>query len=212
MKYPFKDRADAAKQLAHSLKNYKNLNPLVLAIPCGGVEIGAKLADFLQTDFSIVITRKLPLPHNPEAGFGAIAEDGSTFLFKDILNRLDDAEIKQIKEKQTQEIKRRKQVLRNNKPLPTITDRTIILTDDGIAMGSTMRATIAMLKKKNPEKIVVAVPVAGPRVAKEIDELVDETVILRIPTFFRAVAQVYEEWYDVSDEEVISIMTELEKN
>jgi predicted phosphoribosyltransferase len=206
MDQKFKDRADAAKKLAIYLSEYKSKNPLVLAIPRGGVEIGYELARFLQCDFSITISRKLPLPYNTEAGFGAIAEDGSTFIFDDIANRLDQNEINQIKQNQQKEISRRKIVLRKNKPLPKIKDRTVILTDDGIAMGSTMRATIEMIKKKGPEKIVVAVPVAGPRVAKEIDDLVDETVILSRPAYFRAVAQVYENWYDVSDEEVISIM------
>lgn len=202
----FKDRKDAAKKLSLSLEKYKDENPIVLAVPKGGVEIGYELSRYLNSDFSIVITRKLPLPHNPEAGFGAIAEDGSTFVFENIYRQLDENVVKNIQEKQKEEIERRKLVLRKNRPLPQIKERTVILTDDGIAMGSTMRATIKMCKKKEPKKIIVAVPVASHRVSIEIDELVDETIILTNPVDFQAVAQVYENWYDVTDEEVIAIM------
>jgi predicted phosphoribosyltransferase len=202
----FKDRKDAAKKLSLSLEKYREKNPVVLAIPKGGVEIGYELSRFLQSDFSIVITRKLPLPHNPEAGFGAIAEDGSMFIFKDIYQQLDEKIVNEIKRQQQAEIERRKLVLRKNRSLPNIQDRIVILADDGIAMGSTMRATIKMCKKKNPKKIIIAAPVAGHRVAKEIDALVDEIIILTTPRDFQAVAQVYENWYDVPDEEVIAIM------
>lgn len=202
----FKDRKDAAKKLALSLAKYKKKNALVLAIPRGGVEIGYELSNYLNSDFSIVITRKLPLPHNPEAGFGAIAEDGSTFVFEDIYQQLNEDVVKNIERQQKQEIERRKLVLRKNKPLPEMEGRIVILTDDGIAMGSTMRASIKMCKKKKPKKLIVASPVASRRVSQEIDELVNETIILTTPTDFQAVAQVYENWYDVPDEEVIAIM------
>lgn len=202
----FKDRKDAAKKLALSLAKYKKKNALVLAIPRGGVEIGYELSNYLNSDFSIVITRKLPLPYNPEAGFGAIAEDGSTFVFEDIYQQLSEDVVKNIERQQKQEIERRKLVLRKNKPLPEIEGRIVILTDDGIAMGSTMRASIKMCKKKKPKKLIVASPVASHRVSQEIDELVDETIILTTPTDFQAVAQVYENWYDVPDEEVIALM------
>jgi predicted phosphoribosyltransferase len=207
----FKDRKDAARKLILSLQKYKDKNPLVLAIPRGGVEIGYELAKYLDADFSIIITRKLPFPHNPEAGFGAISEDGSSFIFDDILYSLDEDTINKIKREQEQEIVRRKLVLRRNKPLPEIKGRTVILTDDGIAMGSTMIASIKLVKKNQPQKVIVAVPVASPRIAKTIENLVDEAIILSNPIDFQAVAQVYESWYDVPDEEVISIMDKLNK-
>ena len=208
MNNKFKDRNDAAKKLVLALKKYDGKEVLVLAIPKGGVEIGYELARFLHAEFSLIITRKLPLPHNPEAGFGAISEDGSSYISEDFSVILDQDTMDKIKDEQHKEIERRKLVLRKNKPLPPMKDKIIIITDDGIAMGSTMIATIKMCKKRNPRKIVVASPVASSDVKKEIDALVDETTILITPTNFRAVAQVYQNWYDVSDKEVIAIMDE----
>lgn len=203
----FEDRKEAGKKLAEALQRYKDKDVLVLAIPKGGVEVGYQVAKALNADFSIIITRKLPFPDNPESGFGAVAEDGSTFIFEDIRQwYLTDNLIEHIIKAQQQEIARRIEVLRQGKPLPEITDRTVILVDDGIAMGSTMRASIALCKNKKAGKIVVAVPVAGKRTIEELRELVDDIVILESPLFFRAVAQVYRNWYDVSDQEAIEIL------
>ena len=202
----FKNRKDAGEKLAHALEKYKNQNVIVLAIPKGGVEVGYEVAKYLNAEFSILISRKLPFPYEPEAGFGAIAEDGSTFIFDDATNWVPEEKIDEIIEIQKQEIKRRIAVLRNNKPLPNIKNRTVILIDDGIAAGSTMRTSIKLCKNKNAKELVVAVPVTGKRIAKEIREIVNEVIVLETPRFFRAVAQVYENWYDVSDEEVIEIL------
>ena len=202
----FQDRTDAGKQLAQALEGYGDDNVLVLAIPRGGAELGYQVAKHLDAEFSILVSRKLPFPDNPEAGFGAMAEDGSRFIFKDAASHLPAPTIERIVEDQTDEIERRIRVLRGGGPLPEIENRTVILVDDGIAMGSTMRASIRSCKNRNAGKIVVAVPVASPRVAREIDDLVDELIVLETPPFFRAVAQVYEHWHDVSDEEVLDIM------
>ncbi|WP_369694344.1 phosphoribosyltransferase [Methanosarcina sp. KYL-1] len=152
------------------------------------------------------MARKLPFPDNPEAGFGAIAEDGSTFIFENAWSWLSGDAIEIIKAQQISEIERRVLTLRGGNPLPEITGRTVILIDDGIAMGSTMRAAIGLCKKKKAGKIVVAVPVAGREVTEEIAKIADEIVVLELPPFFRAVAQVYENWYDVSDAEVLDLL------
>jgi putative phosphoribosyl transferase len=202
----FEDREDAGKKIGKALIKYKNKNVLVLAIPRGGVEVGCEVAACLNADFSILIARKLPFPDEPEAGFGAIAEDGSTFLFDSATHWVDQKTIDKIMKEQQQEIKRRIDVLRKNKPLLHIENRTVILVDDGIAAGSTMRAAITLCRKKKAKKIVVAVPVTGRRNKQEIAKLVDEIVALETPLLFRAVAQVYRNWYDVSDREVIEIL------
>lgn len=202
----FQDRTDAGKQLAQALEGYGDDNVLVLAIPRGGAELGYQVAKHLDAEFSILVSRKLPFPDNPEAGFGAMAEDGSRFIFKDAASHLPAPTIERIVEDQTDEIERRIRVLRGGGPLPEIENRTVILVDDGIAMGSTMRASIRSCKNRNAGKIVVAVPVASPQVAREIEDMVDELIVLETPPFFRAVAQVYEHWHDVSDEEVLDIM------
>ncbi|MFP4655664.1 MAG: phosphoribosyltransferase [Methanohalobium sp.] len=205
----FKDRTDAGKQLAKVFDNYRDENVLVLAIPRGGVEIGYQVAIYLNANLSLLISRKLPFPYNPEAGFGAVAEDGSTFINECAARGLSEGLIESIKDEQIREIKRRIEVLRNGEPLPDMKDRTVILTDDGLAMGSTMNAAIKLCKNRGASKIVVAVPVAGREVVNRIGNLVDDIIVLDIPPFFQAVAQVYENWYDVSDNEVLEIMNKV---
>lgn len=202
----FRDRRDAGKQLADQLEEYQDEDVLVLAVPRGGVEVGVEVAEALAADFSLLIARKLPYPDQPEAGFGAVAEDGSAVILETASQRVHPQVVQRVIEEQRQEIERRVAVLRKGQPLPVIKDRTIILVDDGIAMGSTMRAAIKLCKKQGPATLVVAVPVAGARVKKIIEDLVDRLVVLETPRFFRVVAQVYQDWYDVPDQEVLEMM------
>jgi putative phosphoribosyl transferase len=207
----FKDRNDAGKKLAEALTDYKGKELLVLAIPRGGVAVGYQVAKQLQGDFSIVVVRKLPFPDNPESGFGAIAEDGSTYFNSRVVKTMSSDTVERVIKEQKLEINRRIEVLRQGKSLPKITNKTVVLVDDGIAMGSTMRAAIMLCQNNNPSKIIVAAPVTGPSTAAELEKFVDRVVILEKPLFFRAVAQAYEVWHDVSDEEVIKIMQEFEQ-
>ena len=202
----FDDRKDAGEKLARALITYKDKNALVLGIPKGGVEVAYHVAKYLNADLSIIVSRKLPYPDNPEAGFGAIAEDGSTFVLRDAERWLSRETIDRIIKEQRQEIKRRISVLRKGRPLPEIIKKNIILIDDGIAMGSTMRTSIMLCRNKKAEKITVAVPVSAEDVAEEIGKMVDEIIVLEKPKFFQAVAQVYYNWYDVPDREVNEIM------
>jgi len=202
----FKDRKEAGNKLALKLDKYKNQNVLVLAIPRGGVEVGFEVAVYLNSDFDILVSRKLPIPYNPEAGFGAIAEDGSAYIYKDASLWVQKNEIERIKKEQINEIKRRIEVLRGGRPLTAVESRVIILIDDGLAMGSTMRASIQYCRNKNAKKVIVAVPVSGEDVFYEIKQLVDDAYILEMPYNFMAVAQAYLNWYDVTDEDVIELM------
>ena len=202
----FQDRADAGRQLAEALARYRDQDALVLAIPRGGVEIGYHVACRLQADLSIIISRKLPFPDNPEAGFGAVAEDGSLYLDQEAAGWLSEDTVQKIVRDQEKEIRRRVSALREGRPLPVISGRTVILVDDGIAMGSTMRAAISLCRHQKAGRIVVASPVSGSATAREFEDLADEVVVLITPPLFRAVAQVYKNWYDVSDEEVIVIL------
>lgn len=204
----FKNRKDAGEKLAQALEKYRAENPLVLAIPRGGVEVGLQVSRKLGADFSLIIARKLPFPDNPEAGFGAIAENGSTFIIKNAGYWLARETIEKIKQEQIAEIERRIKTLRGGNPLPKLSRRTVILVDDGIAMGSTMRVAIKLCRVRKAGKIVVAVPVAGREAAEAIAKEADELVVLDIPVYFRAVAQAYENWYDVSDEEVLDLLRE----
>lgn len=204
----FEDRKDAGQKLAKTLHAYQDEDPIVLAIPRGGVEVGFYVAKYLNCRLAIVVARKLPFPHNPEAGFGAVAEDGSTFMFGDAAKMLPLDVIKEVIKEQTEELKRLIAVLRNNKPLPDLKGETVILVDDGIAMGSTMRVAIMLCKDKKAKTIIVASPVASQFTADDLAKTVDKVIILERPAFFRAVAQVYVNWYDVGDEQVLRIMKE----
>jgi predicted phosphoribosyltransferase len=206
----FRDRRDAGQKLARELDGYREENVVVLAIPRGGVEVGYQVAEYLDAEFSLLMARKLPYPDQPEAGFGAVAEDGSTVILRDAARWVSDETVDAVVEEQRQEIERRIAVLRRGESLPELESRTVILVDDGIAMGSTMRASIKCCRHYGAGKVVVAVPVAGREVTEQIggerDGLADEIVVLEQPRFFRAVAQVYERWYDVPDSEVTALM------
>ena len=202
----FGDRKDAGEKLAKALAKYKDKDVLVLSIPRGGVEVGYQVAKYLNAEFSLIVTRKLPFPDNPESGFGAVAEDGSTFIYESYSYYLSEETINKIIREQKQEIERRIDVLRKGMPLPEVQNKTVILIDDGIAMGSTMSASIKLCKNRKAKKIVVAAPVSGEEMADKLGKMVDEVVILERPRFFQAVAQVYRNWYDVPDREVIEIL------
>lgn len=202
----FEDRKDAGEKLARALEKYKDKDALVLAIPRGGVEVGYYVAKHINGELAVIVSRKLPYPDNPEAGFGAIAEDGSLFIFDDVLGFLAKEEIDGIIEQQKSELRRRVAVFRENEPLPEIKNRIVILVDDGIAMGSTMRVSIKFCRNEKAKKVVVASPVSGSDVARQLEKEADEAVILEKPVFFQAVAQVYRDWYDVPDAQVLGIM------
>jgi predicted phosphoribosyltransferase len=202
----FRDRKEAGEYLAAALQHYKSENPVVLAIPRGGVEVGFEVAKALDADFDLLIARKLPFPDNPESGFGAIAEDGSLYIIKEAAWYLSQSIVERIIAQQQEEIQRRIAKLRGGRDLMPIEGRTVILVDDGIAMGSTMHAAIAYCRNHQAGKIIVAAPVTSARVKAQLEREVDDVVILETPPDFHAVAQVYANWYDVSDEEVLEIM------
>ncbi len=202
----FRDRKDAGRKLAAALQKYKDTDALVLAIPRGGVELGCEIALALHCDLSLLICRKLPYPNNPESGFGAMAEDGSLYINRLAASYVPESEIERIIQEQAREIERRIAILRNGQPLPSLKGRTVILVDDGIAMGSTMHAAVTLCRKQEAAKVIVAVPVASRQAIAEFSQLADEIIVLESPLDFHAVAQVYEHWYDVSDAEVLSLI------
>lgn len=207
----FKNRKDAGQQLAGALEKYRGTGALVLAVPRGGVEVGYEVASALELDLSVVVTRKLPFPDQPEAGFGAVAEDGSSYVHEEAMRWMEPSDVERVTEQQKEEIARRVQLYRGGEPLPSVSGRHVILVDDGIAMGSTVNASILLLKEGSAKKITVASPVAGPEIARRLEKAADEVVVLEKPPAFRAVAQVYENWYDVPDHEVLEILDRWKK-
>lgn len=207
----FKNRKDAAEKLAHALDRYRNTNALVLGIPRGGAETAYYVAKYLKAELALVITRKLGYPINPEAAFGAVAEDGSMYISETARQTITTAEMNDVLEQQKLEIQRRIEKLRRNKPLPNLKGRTVIITDDGIATGATILATIALCKRSEAGKIVVAAPIAGKRINDVLSEKVDDVIILETPRFYRAVSQGYEDFYNLTDEEALAFVDKWEK-
>jgi putative phosphoribosyl transferase len=182
----FEDRKDAGRKLAKALEAYKGCNGIVLAIPRGGVEVAYYVARHLRLPMSLVIVRKLPFPDNPEAGFGAVAEDGGIFFANNFHDRVPPSTAEVIIEKQKEELTRRINVLRAGKPLPVLKGKTVILVDDGIAMGSSMQVAVMLCKNQLAKKIVVAVPVAGSESASELEQMADDIIVLEKPASFWA--------------------------
>lgn len=205
----FHDRKDAARQLAEKLKGREFSNPLVLGIPRGGVVTGATLARELGADLDVALSRKLRHPAQPELAIGAISEDGAMFLkerFRD--SDLDEAYLQQEREQRMGELEQRRKKYRDVRPAAEITGRTVILTDDGIATGSTMLAALRLVKAKQPHETIVAVPVAPPSRFEEMRQECDEAIALLLPEDFMAIGQFYENFEQVDDEQVCNILRE----
>ena len=202
---PFKDRRDAGKKLAQKLLSYaEQPNVLILALPRGGVPVAYEVAQALKAPLDIFIVRKLGLPGREELAMGAVASGGIRVLNSDIIRMLSIPEevIHFVAKNELQEVQRRERLYRRNCPSPEIRDRTVILIDDGLATGASMRAAIAGLRAHHPSRIVVAVPAAAPDVCKAFQPEVDEMVCAVTPEPFYGVGRWYEDFTQVTDEEV----------
>ncbi len=204
----FRDREDAARQLAQRLKGRALHDPLVLAIPRGGVVTGAVLARELGADLDVVLSRKLRAPFQPELAVGAISEDGRVYLnqyAQEVLDLSDDY-LAAEQRHQLAEIARRKKLFRGVRPAAPVRDRSVIVTDDGIATGSTMIAALQAVKTQNPREVIVAVPVASPDRLAEVRRWCDDVVCLLAPEQFWAIGQFYEDFTQVEDDEVVRLL------
>lgn len=204
----FRNREDAAYQLAQRLKDRKLINPLVLAIPRGGVVTGAVLAKELSAELDVVLSRKLRAPGQPELAVGAISEDGRVYLdpsARDYLDRMQDY-LDQERRHQLAEIARRQKLFRAVRPPAPIAGRSVIVTDDGIATGSTMIAGLQTVKEQKPRELIVAVPVAPPDRLPDVGRWCDEVVCLLSPERFWAIGQFYEDFTQVEDEHVVELL------
>jgi len=210
----FDNRYDAGRQLAAKLLEYRapsNGKTVVLAIPNGGVPVGLEVALALEADFDLVVARKIPLPLNPEAGFGAVADDGSVFLNEDMVRRAGltqpqiDAQVNLV----TAEIRRRRLLYRQDRPPALLGGKTVIITDDGLASGFTMLATVSSLRSRRPKEIIVAVPVSSASALEEVGKVADKVVTVAVGSLPRfAVADFYRNWHDLSDDEVFKALNE----
>jgi putative phosphoribosyl transferase len=204
----FANRKEAGQRLARALEGYRWQGPLILAISPGGVEVGLEVAKYLVGDFSILICRKLPLPDHPEIGFGAIAEDGSTYLHVDQVSNLAPELVSTIKKEQLNEIQKTTEAIKSKRELPEISGRTVILVTDGLAGGSTMKAAFLLCRKKRAAKIIIAVPVIGKKAMSELKWVADDVVALESPESVYEVAQAYDSWPEASEEDFLNFLVQ----
>ena len=205
MRTTFRNRTEAGQLLAEQLREYeRRADAIVLALPRGGVPVGYEIAMNLNLPLDVFVVRKLGVPGQRELAMGAIASGGIRVLNEDVLRAMPfaAATVADITAQETREVERRERDYRQGRPAPEVSERTVILVDDGLATGATMLAAIASLRQKAPAKIVVAVPVCPPETLEEVERVADETVILFAPDWFRGVGQFYEDFAQLSDETV----------
>jgi predicted phosphoribosyltransferase len=208
----FSDRKDAGRKLGAALERFLGSDTLVVGIPRGGVETARHAAHHLSVPFTAVIARKLGFPESPETAFGAVAEDGSLYLNPGALPYIDEPSVQSVLIREKKEAQRRVEIFRKSRPLPDMSGKTVILVDDGIATGATLFAAIALCRKRNPARLIVAAPVASPDMVRQLRSLADEVVVLETPADFHAVSQAYGSFPDLTDGEVVTILDEAAKN
>lgn len=214
MDYPFRDRSEAGQVLAQELRAYANRDDvIVLALPRGGVPVAFEVARALHAPLDVFVVRKLGVPGHEELAMGAIASGGVLVLEPTVVEELaipPDVLI-DVAACEEQERLRREREYRGDRPEPDVRGRTVILVDDGLATGSTTRAAVAALRKLQPARIVVAVPVAAAATCAELAKEVDDIVCARTPEPFHAVGVWYEEFSQTSDEEVCELLVQAEQ-
>src|SRR6266849_2183738 len=204
----FRNREDAAFQLAEKLRGRSLRHPLVLAIPRGGVVVGGILAQELGAELDVVLSRKLHAPGQPELALGAVSEDGSIYLnhYAREYPDLTEDYLTEERRQQIAEIERRKKIFRDIRPPASMQGRSVIVTDDGIATGSTMIAALQTAKLQNPHELIVAVPVVSPERMPEIRRWCNDLVYLLAPEEFWAIGQFYEDFSQIADDEVVALL------
>lgn len=206
----FKNRYDAAMKLAAKLEKYRGKDGIVLAVPRGGVPIGYIVAKELGLPMEIILSKKIGHPYNPEFAIGsvtlhgAVIDDNVMDVSMDYIHRESDRILHILKEKF-------KLYTGGQKPA-ALENKTVILVDDGVATGNTIKASIHAIRKNNPKEIIVAIPVAPPETARKLRELSDELICLHTPQDFYGVGQFYDDFSQVSDEEVIQHLKEINSN
>ncbi len=209
----FDDREDAGRKLAFFLSPFIDKDTVVLAIPSGGVPVGIEIAKFHKIPFDLILVKKLTFPWNTEAGFGAISIEGDYRLNPEIIEYtgLTEDIINIQKEKTVNILKERNKLFRKGKPFPDLTGKRVIIVDDGLASGYTMLTAIDMVKRKNPKEIIVAVPTCSISAAEKVLPYVDKLICLNMrETYPYAVADAYKNWYDLTNEDVLKYLQELD--
>lgn len=208
----FHDRIQAGCLLAQKLKpTYgERTDVLILALPRGGVPVAFEIAEVLHVPLDICIVRKLGVPGHQELAMGAIAVGGTKVLDRDLVRSLEisPTAIAHVTEREQRELERRDRLYRGSRPVPHVSDRTVIVVDDGIATGSTLKAALSSIKQQHPKRIVVAVPVAPPDVCQELEREVDEVVCLLTPRWLHSISLWYDDFSPTTDEQVRNLLAQ----
>jgi putative phosphoribosyl transferase len=210
----FNDRADAGKKLAKKLSEYANRSDvIILSLPRGGVPVAFEVAKELNVKMDVFIVRKLGVPGNEELAMGAIASDNIRVLNEDVIRsfQIPQSVIDEVAVNELRELERRERLYRGNRPKPDISGSTVILIDDGLATGATMRAAAAAVKTKNPAKIVIAVPTAASDTCSAFENEVDKTICVATPEPFYGVGAWYEDFSQTTDKEVCELLNKAAK-
>lgn len=206
----FSDRHEAGQLLARELIDLRGQRAVVLGIPRGGVIIAQELARALDADLDIVLSRKLRTPGYPELAMGSVAEDGKVFLNETVIREMgvDKAYIQQEKTSQLAEINRRSKLFRQALPKVPLSEKPVIVTDDGVATGATFQAALWSVRQEHPKKLIAAIPVGARDTVEMLAKDADETICLRTPPFFSAVGQFYLHFAQIEDDDVLKILEE----
>ena len=206
----FADRREAGRALAEALRHHAGKAPVVLGLPRGGVPVAAEIARALGGSLDVCVVRKIGVPFQPELGMGAVAEGPAVVIERSILRLVgvDPSDLVAVARSEMEEVRRRIDQFRGGRPLPDVRDRVVILVDDGIATGGTMRAAIRSLRRRHPARLVVAVPVAPPSVIAALRREADEVVCLEEPEDLQAIGLWYQDFHQLTDDEVVRILHE----
>jgi len=207
--FRFKDRIQAGQYLADRLADYAGMpHTVVLGLPRGGVVVAYEVSQKLDLPLDIFLVRKLGVPGYEELAMGAIASGGVRVMNEDVMQQINisESDLEAVIKREETELKRRERAYRNGRPPLDIQNAAVILIDDGLATGATMRAAVAALQKQNPRRLIIAVPVAAPETCKEFKPLVDDIVCAITPSPFYAVGAWYENFSQTTDEEVRQLL------
>jgi predicted phosphoribosyltransferase len=207
---PFMNRSDAGRRLAHALARYKDQRPVVLALPRGGVPVAAEVATALQAPLDLILVRKIGVPIQPELAMGAVVDGGSPLVVRneDVIRTagIEELEFQAACESELAEIERRRQVYFGDRERVDVAGRTAIVVDDGIATGATTRAALRATRQRNPDTLVLAVPVAPTDCLVALRQEADDVVCLEEHEVFGAIGLYYSDFLQISDEEVIETL------